>query len=58
MTAEMIQNNEHATRLAIRIARRLMLVDECIAENDIQEAEAYKKDIERYVQQLKEMGCR
>ena len=35
-----------------------MFVDECIAENDIQEAEAYKKDIERYVQQLKEMGCR
>jgi len=58
MTSEMIQDNEHATRLAIRIARRLMLVDECIAENDIQEAEAYKKDIERYVQQLKEMGCR
>ena len=55
MTSEMIQNNEHATWLAIRIARRLMLVDECIAENDIQEAEAYKKDIERYVQQLKEM---
>ena len=58
MTSEMIQNNEHATWLAIRIARRLMLVDECIAENDIQDAEAYKKDIERYVQQLKEMGCR
>ena len=54
----MIQNNEHATWLAIRIARRLMLVDECIAENDIQEAEAYKKDIKRYVRQLKETGCR
>ena len=33
MLSEMIQGNEYATWLAIRIARRLILVDECIAEN-------------------------
>lgn len=56
-----IQDDKCATWLAIKIARRLMFIDEYKEENkpeteDI--VDMYQKEIKEYTKQLRNTGCR
>ena len=56
--AEMIQNNVDATWIAIKIARRLLLIDEYKEKNDTTKVSEYQLDLDYLLQELKRTGCR
>ena len=56
--AEMIQDNVDATWIAIKIARRLLLIDEYKEKNDTTKVSEYQLDLDYLLQELKRTGCR
>ena len=56
--AEMIQDNADATWIAIKIARRLLLIDEYKEKNDMTKVSEYQLDLDYLLQELKRTGCR
>ena len=55
--AEMIQDNVDATWIAIKIARRLLLIDEYKEKNDTTKVSEYQLDLDYLLQELKRTGC-
>ena len=56
--AEMIQDNADATWIAIKIARRLLLINEYKEKNDTTKVSEYQLDLDYLLQELKRTGCR
>jgi len=56
--AEMIQDNVDATWIAIKIARRLLLINEYKEKNDMTKVSEYQLDLDYLLQELKRTGCR
>jgi hypothetical protein len=56
--AEMIQDNADATWIAIKIARRLLLINEYKEKNDMTKVSEYQLDLDYLLQELKRTGCR
>lgn len=56
--AEMIQDNADATWIAIKIARRLLLINEYKEKNDMTKVLEYQLDLDYLLQELKRTGCR
>lgn len=56
--AEMIQDNANATWIAIKIARRLLLINEYKEKNDMTKVSEYQLDLVYLLQELKRTGCR
>jgi hypothetical protein len=56
--AEMLQDNADATWIAIKIARRLLLIDEYKEKNDTTKVSEYQLDLDYLLQELKRTGCR
>ncbi len=56
--AEMIQDNVYAKWIAIKIARRLLLIDEYKEKNDTTKVSEYQLDLDYLLQELKRTGCR
>ena len=56
--AETIQDNADATWIAIKIARRLLLIDEYKEKNDTTKVSEYQLDLDYLLQELKRTGCR
>lgn len=56
--AETIQDNADATWIAIKIARRLLLINEYKEKNDTTKVSEYQLDLDYLLQELKRTGCR
>ena len=54
----MIQDNVDATWIAIKIARRLLLINEYKEKNDMTKVSEYQLDLDYLLQELKRTGCR